>query len=224
MLLLLDTVREIAHAIRDKAAWATLAQEKLGWKKSHPDVFLSEVADALLARMAEAQTLQLNPALAVRTAEFALRLDDENVEALRILGLVLEQAHDLVGALAAYRRAALTGWQSLSPELRRRCSRDQSWWGVLETRDYMRAEADVARLHWQLGQYPEAMRAYGKLLRLNPGDNQGLRYCLVCCALEAQDWAAARTVLAHHLRQEKTAVALYSQALLSYAVEQGTIA
>ncbi len=218
--LLLDTVREIARAIQDKAAWATLAREKLGWKKPHPDVFLSDVADVLLERMADDRTLQLNPAQAVRTAEFALRLDDENVEALRIPGLVGEQAHDLAGALAAYQRAARTGWQSLSPEARRRYSQHKSWWGAIETRDYMRAEADVARLHWKLGQYSQAMRSYRKLLRLNPGDNQGNRYCLVCCALEAQDWGAARAVLTRHLRQEQTAVALYSQALLSY-VQQG---
>lgn len=37
---------------------------------------------------------------------------------------------------------------------------------------------------WQLGQYDEAIRHYREMLRLNPGDNQGIRYILASCLAE----------------------------------------
>lgn len=50
------------------------------------------------------------------------------------------------------------------------------FWGLLETRPYMRARAALAEMLWTLGQRDEAVAHHRDLLRLNPGDNQGLRY------------------------------------------------
>jgi tetratricopeptide (TPR) repeat protein len=119
-------------------------------------------------------------------------------------------------ALTAFQRAAQIGWKSISEEARRRLTADKAWWSDFTTRDYMRAEADLARLRWKRQQYAEALRGYRKLLRLNPGDNQGIRYCLLCCALEAGDWAAAEKIFAQYLRDEENAISLYSRALLAF--------
>lgn len=50
------------------------------------------------------------------------------------------------------------------------------FWGLLETRPYMRARAALAETLWALGQREEAVEHQRNLLRLNPNDNQGLRY------------------------------------------------
>ena len=52
------------------------------------------------------------------------------------------------------------------------------FWGILETRPYMRARAGLAQCLWMLGEREPAIEHYRDMLRLNPGDNQGLRYTL----------------------------------------------
>jgi tetratricopeptide (TPR) repeat protein len=50
------------------------------------------------------------------------------------------------------------------------------FWLIFETRPYMRARATLAATLWRLGRREEAVEHQRELLRLNPRDNQGLRY------------------------------------------------
>ncbi len=50
------------------------------------------------------------------------------------------------------------------------------FWLIFETRPYMRARAMLAATLWRLGRREEAVEHQRELLRLNPRDNQGLRY------------------------------------------------
>jgi tetratricopeptide (TPR) repeat protein len=50
------------------------------------------------------------------------------------------------------------------------------FWLIFETRPYMRARAALAAVLWRLGWREEAVEHQRELLRLNPRDNQGLRY------------------------------------------------
>jgi tetratricopeptide (TPR) repeat protein len=50
------------------------------------------------------------------------------------------------------------------------------FWGLIETRPYMRARAALAETLWALGRREEAVAHQRELLRLNPNDNQGVRY------------------------------------------------
>ncbi len=52
------------------------------------------------------------------------------------------------------------------------------FWGVLDTRPYMRARLGLAQCLWALGEREEAIGHCTELLRLNPNDNQGVRYVL----------------------------------------------
>jgi tetratricopeptide (TPR) repeat protein len=58
------------------------------------------------------------------------------------------------------------------------------FWGILETRPYMRALAGLAQCLWTAGKQKEAVGHYKELLRLNPNDNQGVRYLLAPCLLQ----------------------------------------
>jgi tetratricopeptide (TPR) repeat protein len=49
------------------------------------------------------------------------------------------------------------------------------FWGLFETRPYMRARAALAETLWALGRREEAVEHQRELLRLNPNDNQGVR-------------------------------------------------
>ena len=52
------------------------------------------------------------------------------------------------------------------------------FWGVSETRPYMRARLELALALWEAGRRDEAVGHLQELLRLNPNDNQGARYTL----------------------------------------------
>ena len=58
------------------------------------------------------------------------------------------------------------------------------FWGILETRPYMRARAGLAECLWESRRLEEAVEHYQDMLRLNPNDNQGLRYILMTHLIE----------------------------------------
>jgi tetratricopeptide (TPR) repeat protein len=53
------------------------------------------------------------------------------------------------------------------------------FWGLLETRPYMRAKAYLAQVLVEADKNDQAIGHYEEMLRLNPNDNQGLRYPLL---------------------------------------------
>lgn len=59
------------------------------------------------------------------------------------------------------------------------------FWGVHETRPYMRARAGLADALWTRGEKDAAIDHLRDMLRLNPGDNQGLRYVFAGRLLDA---------------------------------------
>lgn len=59
------------------------------------------------------------------------------------------------------------------------------FWGLLETRPYMRARLGLAQLLWARGAGDEALAHFRDMLRLNPNDNQGVRYMLAALLVEA---------------------------------------
>ncbi len=54
----------------------------------------------------------------------------------------------------------------------------------METRPYMRARLGLAECLWELGRKEQAVGHLRELLRLNPSDDQGVRYILAQCLLE----------------------------------------
>jgi tetratricopeptide (TPR) repeat protein len=51
-------------------------------------------------------------------------------------------------------------------------------WGIIENRQFLRAICYKADLHWQENEKEEAIKLFKLLLKLNPNDNQGIRYLL----------------------------------------------
>jgi tetratricopeptide (TPR) repeat protein len=72
------------------------------------------------------------------------------------------------------------------------------FWGLLETRPYMRARAYLAQILTETGHYKEAIEHYEEMLKLNPNDNQGLRDPLLGLYLLVNDLEGARRLLAEY--------------------------
>ncbi|MBI4426375.1 MAG: hypothetical protein HY567_02260 [Candidatus Kerfeldbacteria bacterium] len=51
-------------------------------------------------------------------------------------------------------------------------------WGYIENRQFLRAIANKATAHHEDGEHEAAEKLYRLILKLNPNDNQGIRYLL----------------------------------------------
>ncbi|MBI3961845.1 MAG: hypothetical protein HY335_03755 [Deinococcus sp.] len=116
----------------------------------------------------------------VKLARQALQISEDCADAYVLLAE--EAAGSLHEAQALYEQGIKAGERALGPEM---FEEDVGhFWGVLETRPYMRARTGLAQCLWLLGKNEEAIAHYQDMLRLNLNDNQGIRYILANCLLE----------------------------------------
>lgn len=116
-------------------------------------------------------------------------------------------------ALELYRRAVAAGAEVLGEA----AFQDDvgSFWGLLATRPYMRARHELALALQRLGRHDEAVGHYRDMLRLNPNDNQGIRYLLIDSLLElGRDEDAA--ALLKRYEDDGSAHWTWSAALLAF--------
>lgn len=89
------------------------------------------------------------------------------------------------------------------------------FWGLLETRPYMRARSGLAQALWASGEHEDAIAHYRDMLRLNPNDNQGIRYLLAACFLEMERYDELDSLLADY-DGDGSAAWSYTQALAAF--------
>lgn len=119
-------------------------------------------------------------------------------------------------ALKLYQQGVEAGERALGAEFfEKEAGR---FWGLVETRPYMRARFGLAQCLWALGRNEDAVTHYEELLRLNPGDNQGVRYLLAACLLEINDDERLDKLIRQY-DDEITAQWMYVRALWSYRRE-----
>ncbi|HEY1723203.1 MAG TPA: tetratricopeptide repeat protein, partial [Magnetospirillaceae bacterium] len=84
----------------------------------------------------------------------------------------------------------------------------------------MRARAGLANALRQLGDDDAAIHHYREMLKLNPSDNQGIRYILAACLLKCNDHAALKDLL-NTYPDEASTCWLYTQALMVFRERGG---
>jgi tetratricopeptide (TPR) repeat protein len=176
---------------------------------------IDEIASTSSTPLERAQDLALRAVEArgrrrVQLARRALELSPDCADAYVLLAEEargLEEARDLyVQAVAAGERAL--GAASFTDDV-------GHFWEAIGTRPYMRARLGLAQCLEDLGQRDEAVHHYRELIRLNPGDNQGVRYLLVALLLEAGLDEEAGTLLDRY-GDEPTALWSYTRALHAF--------
>jgi len=96
------------------------------------------------------------------------------------------------------------------------------FWGLLQTRPYMRARLGLAQsLEWS-GKIDEAAEHYRQMLRLNPNDNQGVRHLLVACLLKIKADDEAQKLLKRYDGDKFLAIWCYARALLTFRLKGDT--
>lgn len=92
------------------------------------------------------------------------------------------------------------------------------FWVILEARPYMRAREGLAQCLWDKGEHEEAILHYKDMLRLNPDDNQGIRYICMSCLLELDRYDELWDLLSDYAGDDDT-YWLYTKALVSFRRE-----
>lgn len=116
-----------------------------------------------------------DPKQRLKLAKQALALTPDCAEAYIILAESVAR-RDLPAAVEYAREAVRAGERTLGKEP---FEEDVGhFWGILSTRPYMRARAALAEFLWLNHNYNESIEVSKETLRLNPGDNQGIRYVL----------------------------------------------
>ena len=87
------------------------------------------------------------------------------------------------------------------------------FWGMIETRPYMRARQGLADCLWAMGQEQDSIAHSEALLELNPGDNQGIRDVLLSRYLALGNDAGAERLFRQY-EDEGSAAFLWSRVLL----------
>lgn len=89
------------------------------------------------------------------------------------------------------------------------------FWGIIQTRPYMRARQGLAENLEKMGRVEEAIEHYQDMLRLNPNDNQGVRECLLPCLLITKRTQEADALLKRY-KEDGMAMWNYGKALSTF--------
>jgi len=145
----------------------------------------------------------------IALAKQALALWPDCAEAYVILA---EHASTPERALPLYEEAAAAGRRALGGKLETLAG---ELWGHVEARPYMRARLGLAQTLEALGREEEAIAHMQELLRLNTGDNQGVRNLLVPRLLERGRREDAASILAMY-PNDVSATVSYCAALAEF--------
>jgi tetratricopeptide (TPR) repeat protein len=152
-----------------------------------------------------------DPKRRIEMARKALEISPDCADAYSLLAE--ETASSLPEVLDLYRHGVEAGERALGKEA---FEEDVGhFWGILDTRPYMRALAGLAGCLWAAGKHEEAIEQYKEMLRLNPNDNQGIRDLLMpCLIIMGRDKEAE--VLFREYRDDGMTFWIYSRALLDF--------
>lgn len=127
--------------------------------------------------------------------------------------LLAERCSDTEKARDLYAQAVAAGERALGKKVFE--EEAGHFWGILQTRPYMRARLGLAETLEELGHLDEAAGHYRELLRLNPNDNQGVRDVFLPCLLKMRADDEASELLKQY-KEEMSATWSYSRALLTF--------
>lgn len=132
-----------------------------------------------------------DPRERVRLAKRALQISPDCADAYVLLAE--ETAPSAREAADLYAKGMAAGERTLGKDTFQEDA--GHFWGILETRPYMRARFGLAQVLWEIGKHQEAIQHAWEMLRLNPNDNQEVRDLLLGWLLEVGEDARVKKLL-----------------------------
>jgi len=146
-------------------------------------------------------------------ARRALEISPDCADAYCILA---EEAKSAEFAMSFYAEGVAAGERALGKQFF--AENVGHFWGLLESRPYMRALLGHADCLRAVDRTHEAIDHYRELLRLNPNDNQGVRYPLLATLLLAGEMEGASALIGEY-GEEWSPVWHYGRALHAFLTE-----
>lgn len=153
----------------------------------------------------------------IKLAKEALKISPDCADAYVLLAE--ESARSIEEACELYAAGVAAGQRALGDELFEEGV--GHFWGMVETRPYMRARAGLGSCLWLLDRRAEAIQHFEDMLRLNPGDNQGLRYFLLTWYI-VEGLAGKTEHLLAEYEDDAAAAWQYNRALFYFRQKQGS--
>ena len=140
----------------------------------------------------------------------ALELDPNNADAYNYLASIEK---DIDKAIKMFEKAIKAGEKKLGKKFFK--EENGYFWGMIETRPYMRAKAGLADCLYAKKEIDKAIEIYEEMLELNPNDNQGIRYLLSTLLLTKKDLTRYKSFI-EKTEDEDCAVWNYNNALFHF--------
>jgi len=149
---------------------------------------------------------------ALKMLETALEMDKDYVQTY--IGLIC--TYEALGEIEKREEAIKTAFKKTLKKFPKWPK--EMLWGHLKNRKYLRAIQYMADLHWDNKENDKAIKLFRLLLKLNPGDNQGVRYEIAglyagLCGADInnmfdygnnnQDWSALKKLVIEQNRKHK---------------------
>ncbi|MBV8126925.1 MAG: hypothetical protein JO114_04575 [Planctomycetaceae bacterium] len=198
-------MEEPVHELPDRRAMEGVMRGLLGGLVgSREETPLSKAQD-LMYKAFESH----DPMERAELAKKALELSPDCADAYVLLA---EQTKRRKEALELFEKGVAAGERALGPKAFQ--EHVGHFWGLIETRPYMRAREGLASLLWTVGRRHEAIGHLQDMLRLNPNDNQGVRDTLAGWLLAE----GSHEELVRLLKQydEDSATWAYTKALVAF--------
>ncbi len=142
----------------------------------------------------------------------AVELDPRNVDAW--LGLMRFESLEGDEEIAFLRRLIALGEKNLGKKVFKEAK--GIFWGLLETRPYMRARARLAFRLMETGRLEESVAEHEGMLELNPNDNQGVRYGLMALYLALNNLDGSRRLFREYDEREHCAMFAWAYVMDRY--------
>ena len=146
----------------------------------------------------------------IKLAKQALELNIENIRAYNYLA---ENADNIDKAYELFKKSIDLGEKQLGRQFFK--ENKGHFWAMHETRPYMTAKSGLANCLEVKGKNIEAVKIYQKLLKLNPNDNQGIRYILSGLLIHMEQYNEFEKLYLKY-KDEHTAFWLYNYALFLF--------
>jgi tetratricopeptide (TPR) repeat protein len=149
----------------------------------------------------------------IRLAKKALSIYPDCADAYNLLAE--EDAKYLEEVTQYYKKGMEAGRRALGEETFKEAK--GHFWGLLETRPYMRSCAGFMHCLWEAGEHNTAIDHAKEMLKLNPSDNQGIRYILITYLAELNRYDELEKFMNRRdYRDDGAAEWLYTRVLLSF--------
>ena len=117
----------------------------------------------------------------IAIAREALAISPDCADAYLVLA---EESANITECRALTLDAVAAGRRAIGDDMEQLAA-DEAMWLVIETRPYLRALMLLGSIDWDMGDRQAAIAHGWELLRLNPGDNQGMRYVQLLRLMQA---------------------------------------